>query len=64
MVSYVIQDAYYDKDACCVVSDDTDVLLLVYWIHRVALQCKVQMERWNGAVLDINVTCAELGPNY
>ncbi len=28
---------------------------------RAALQCKVQMERWNGTVLDINATCAELG---
>ena len=45
------------------VSDDTDVfVLIVYWVHRTALQCKVQMERWNGTVLDINVTCTELGP--
>ena len=25
------------------------------------MQCKVQMERWYGLVLDINVTCADLG---
>ena len=46
-------------------SDDTVVfVLLVQWVPRVALhvQCKVQMERWNGTVLDINATCTELGP--
>ena len=43
-------------------SDDTDVfVLLVYWTYRAKLECKVQMERWDGTVLDINATCAELG---
>ena len=63
MVSYVIQAAKYRKDVIRMVSDDTDVfVLLVYWVHRAALQCKVQMERWNGTVLDISATCTELGP--
>ena len=62
MVSYVIQAAYYVKHAVRVVSDDTDVfVLLAYWIHRAALQYKARMERWNGTVLDINATCTELG---
>ena len=26
------------------------------------LHCSVQMERWNGEVVDINATCTELGP--
>ena len=26
------------------------------------LHCSVQMERWNGVVVDINATCTELGP--
>lgn len=63
MVSYVIQAATYGKGVVRVVSDDTDVfVLLVYWVHRAGLQCKVQMERWNGIVQDINATCTELGP--
>ena len=50
-----------EKIVIRVVSDDTDVfVLLIYWVHRAALQCKVQMEGWNGTVLDINATCAEL----
>ena len=46
-----------------VLSDDTDVsVLLVYWVHRADLQCKVQMERWDGTILDINATSAHLRP--
>ena len=45
-----------------VFSDDTDVfVLLVYWVYRAAIRCKVQMERWDGMVLDINATCTNLG---
>ena len=62
MVSYVIQAASHGKSVIRVLSDDTDVfVLLVYWVHRAGLQCKVQMERWDGTVLDINATCADLG---
>ena len=35
--------------------------LLAYWVNRADLKCKVQMECWNGSVLDINGTCADLG---
>ena len=52
MVSYIMQAVMYGKDSIYVVSDDTDVfVLLVYWVHTAALHCKVQMERWNGTVL-------------
>ena len=45
-----------------VLSDDTDVfVLLIYWVFRKQVQCKVQMERWDGTVLDINSTCSDLG---
>ena len=62
IVSYIIQGASHGKSVIRVLSDDTDVfVLLVYWVHRAGLQCKVQMERWDGTVLDINATCADLG---
>ena len=52
MVSYVLEAANFGKDVIRVLSDDTDVLiLLVYWVYREGLQCKVQMERWDGTVL-------------
>ena len=62
MVSHVLEAAKHGKDVIRVLSDDTDVfVLLVYWVYRARLQCKVQMERWDGSVLDINATCDELG---
>ena len=63
MVSCVNQAANYGKYVMRIFSDDTAVfVLLVYWVHRAALQCKVHMERWSGTVLDISATCTELGP--
>ena len=46
-----------------VLSDDTDVFVLpIYWVFRRQLKCKIQMERWDRTVLDINATCTNLGP--
>ena len=53
------------KRVICVLIDDTDVfVLLVYWVYQADLEllCKVQMERWDRMVLNINATCADLGP--
>ena len=57
MVSYVLEAAKNGKRVIRMLSDDTDVfVLLVYWVYKadVELQCKVQMERWDGTVLNIN----------
>ena len=36
----------------CILSVDTDVFVLfLYWVNRADMQCKVQMERWDGSVL-------------
>ena len=62
MISYAIKAAKYGKDVIRVLSDDTDVfVLLVYWVYREEMTSKVQMERWDGTVLGINATCADLG---
>ena len=60
MVSYVLEAANSGKDVIRVLTDV--FILLVYWVHRAGLQCKVQMEWWDGIVLDIKATCADLGP--
>ena len=53
---YVLESANNRKGVICVLSDDTYVfVLLVYWVHRADLQCRVQMER-----LDSNATSAHL----
>ena len=58
MISYVL-DAY-DKGAAIirVLSDDTDVfVLLVYWCYKRQMKAMVQMEKWDGTILFINETC-------
>ena len=63
MISYIIEAAKCGKDVIRVLGDDTDVfVVLVYSVDREEMTSKVQMERWNGTVLDINATCADLGP--
>ena len=66
MISYVLRAANSGNSVVRVLCDDTDVFVLlvywVYWMYREKLECKVQMERWDGTVLDINATCAALGP--
>ena len=63
MISYVLQAASCGQGVIRVLSDDTDVFaLLVYWVYRAELQCKLHMERWDRTILDINATCADLGP--
>jgi len=63
MIYFVLQAAKQGKSAIiCVLNDDTGVsVLLVHWVHRVSRTCKVQNERWAGAVLHINATCSDLG---
>jgi hypothetical protein len=62
MISYLLQACDSDVQIIRILSDDTDVfVLLVYWVYRHNIQARVQMERWDGAVWDINATCAQLG---
>lgn len=62
MVSYMIQAVREGKRSVRIVSDDTDVfVLLVYWVRKVNICALVQMEKWNGTVIDINDTAASLG---
>ncbi len=62
MISYLLLSADSDTQVIRILSDDTDVfVLLVYWVHKNEIQAKVQMERWDGTVWDINATCGQLG---
>ena len=58
MIAYLLQDAESGKSVIRILTDDTDVfVLLVYWVWKMQLHSAVQMERWNGVVIDINATC-------
>ena len=61
IISYLFQAA---DAGCQILSDDNDILvLLVYWTWHYDLQFRivVQMEKWDGIILDINAICANLG---
>ena len=63
MISYALEAANHEENVIQVVSNDTDVfILLVHWVYKASILSKVQMERWDGMILDINATCANLGP--
>jgi len=63
MIAYMLQAAEFGKDVIRILSDDTDVfLILVYMVWKMQLHCSVQMENWNGVVVEINANCTELCP--
>ena len=52
MIAYILQAAESGKSLMRILSDDTDVfVLLVYWVWKMQLHSAVQMERWNGVVI-------------
>ena len=62
LISDMLKAAAAGADIVRILSDDTDVfVLLVYWCKKADVSCAVQMERWNGSVLDINATVTALG---
>ena len=62
MVSYLLEAAKDGKESIRVLSDDTDVfVLLVYWVWKIDLKISVQMEKWDGTILNINATVNKLG---
>ena len=55
-IFYLIDVANSDKGTIRVLSEDTDVfVLLVCWVYREEMECKVQMERWDLAMLGHSV---------
>ena len=63
--SFLLEAAKLGQNVICILRDDTDVfVLLAYWVNWADLQCKVQMERWDGSVLGINVISADPGQTW
>ena len=64
IISYVLQAVGEGKNVVGVLCDDTDVfMLLVFWMwmNQLVDKCQMQMDRCDGAVLNINQTCTTLG---
>ena len=58
-VTIVLVAAKSGQSVICILSDNIDVFVLL--VYQADVQCKVQMEHWDGSVLDINATCTSLG---
>lgn len=64
LVSYMLQVAGAGAPTIRILSDDNDIfILLVYWAWKADVQSAVQMEKWDGTILDINATVRVLGDN-
>ena len=64
LCSYILKAVAEGTQTIRILSDDTDVfVLLVSWTSRMRVAAKIQMEKWNEDVLDINETVRRLGPS-
>ena len=62
LCSYMLDAAASSSGIVRIVCDDTDVLVLVvYLTWRKTIGKKIQMEKWDGTVLDIRATVDKLG---
>ena len=62
IISHVLRASSEGKNVIRVKSDDSDVfVLLVYMVYKKKIKAKVEMEKWDGTVLNINETCKNLG---
>ena len=63
--SFLLEAAKSGQNLICILRDDTNVFVLfAYSVNQAEMQCKVQMERWDGSVIDINANCADLGQKW
>ena len=62
LISYMLRSLAAWAKVICLLCDDSDVFTLaVYWMWKKHVQCHVQVEKWDGTVLDVNATVAVLG---
>ena len=63
LCSYMLKSVGEGSQTIHILSGDTDVfIILVYWTTSMLVVTKIQMEQWNGDVLDINETVQQLSP--
>ena len=55
IISFLLEAAMTGKYTVRVISDDTDVfVLLIFWVWKLQMTASVQLDRWCGAILNIN----------
>ena len=62
MISYLLEAVQNGKNIVRVLSDDTDVFVLfIFWVWRLQMTTRVLLDRWCGAMLNINESSLLLG---
>ena len=62
LCSYMMKAAAHGAQTIRILSNGTNVVvLLVYWTSKMQINDKIQMEKWDGDILDINKTVKLLG---
>ena len=55
IISYLLEVVKNGKNIVRVISDDTDIfVLLIYWVWRLQMTARVQLDRWCGSIININ----------
>ena len=64
IISYLLEAVKNGKNFVRVISDDIDVfVLLIFWVWKLQITARVQLDRWCGAILNINESSSLLGAN-
>ena len=62
MVSFMIDAVRDGKKVIRILSDDTDVfVILIFWVRKLSIKALVQMQKWDRTVLHINNIVSALG---
>ena len=62
LCSYMLDAADSSVETVRIICDDTDLfVLLFYWTWRKTIRKNIQMDKWDGPVLDIRATVDKLG---
>ena len=62
IISRVIEYSRTHASTIRVLTNDTDVfVLLVYFVLKHDIQCSIEMEKWDGKILDINASAKKIG---
>ena len=62
IISYLLEAVKNGKNSVRLIRDNTNVfVLLIYWVWRLQITARVQLDRWYGAILNINESSSLLG---
>ena len=65
IISYLLEAVTNGKNVVRVIINETDVfVLLIFWVWRLQMTARVQLDRWCGAILNINESSSLVGAKF